>query len=36
MGVERCVRNDPGAQPAVGREHALEADQMQPVMVVEG
>ncbi len=36
MGVERCIRNDLGAQPGVGREHAMEADQMQPAMVVEG
>ena len=30
MGVDRHGRNDLGTQPGIGREHAMEADQMQP------
>jgi aryl-alcohol dehydrogenase-like predicted oxidoreductase len=30
MSVDRPARNDLGAQLGVGREHAMEADQMQP------
>ena len=28
-GVPRWIRNDRGTQPGVGREHAMETDQMQ-------